>query len=1110
MKKFDVLNIDLNGKNLVEASAGTGKTYAIGILVLRLLLESKIKIEQILMVTYTNAAVDELELRIRKFINEAILYARNISECEDELIKLVIKKSIENQGIDITIKLLNEAIEFLDETSIFTIHGFCKRVLTDYAFENSMLLNTEIIDDQTRLIDDAAAEYWRRNVTVISPPILKKMLEKNFSFKKIKEIYLKITNGAKLRIKNIISPEDHNNIYDKLYQKSLNQHKQFKYVIEKNWLQIQGLKIGQLKSLKAAVDNNSLDDFEEIFLSSFKSKPDSPILQKLDFLFTEALNVIDAENSIQALIEDIIATYYQNAVDFIENNIESKKNRNKLVSFYDLIKILHNTVVKNQSLVLKKELNYKYKAIFIDEFQDTDKMQYEIFQNLFIEHSDTILYFIGDPKQSIYAFRGADLDTYNLAKSNLKDSLYSMNTNFRSTKYLLHGINEFFGTINVDELPISDSLNYVNIEFGNDSLGDLHCKGIKANSFEILTNTADQNNSENPNQKLILENLAGDIVELLSNGTIYKKNEHRNLKPSDIGILVRANLHGKLIKDKLASYNIPAIVVDDTKVLETTEARDLYFLLYAIYEPDHSSINRALLTNFTNFNTDQVKKLKFELVHDLFIDLQYLWNKSGVYSAVSGFIKNFNIRSILLSQVNPGGKRTYTNLIQLAEILNEKEIFDGLSPLELLDWLQRAIQGDKNAGKYEQVLEDDENSIQIVTAHKSKGLSYNIVILPFFNLVPKTTNNYFVEYKNDEGQKIISIYNDEEEKQYQQLIEDQENERLLYVAITRAVYKCMIFYNNKEGILKKYIDRLGNEPKYIVYRSSIDEPKISFKYSDFEEKTISEKARTFNTNIDISWKITSYSSLTSNKEYIPHYSEKNFDSKDSYDEFTFSSLEKGVQTGLIIHKLLEKINFSNPGNHRFLITKILDDFGKIPDESEIDHYILLLSHILNTDLSPIEFKLNQLNNSTKLTELEFYFSLDRFKTSELNSILPHLNLSYTEIEGVMHGFIDLVFEYDKKFYILDWKTNHLGYSIEDYEAKELKNEIIKNNYDLQYLIYTIALIRFLKSIKQDFDYERDFGGIFYLFVRGIRQNSNCGIYFEKPDHSQILTLESLI
>lgn len=1110
MKIFDVLNIDLKGKNLVEASAGTGKTYAIGILVLRLLLESKFKIEQILMVTYTNAAVDELELRIRKFIDEAILQVRNISECEDELINQVLNKSIETQGRDTTLKLLNEAIEFLDETSIFTIHGFCKRVLTDYAFENSMLLNTEIIDDQSHLIEDAAAEFWRRNVTVISPHILKKMLEKNFSLKNIKEIYLRVANGAKLRIKNNISTDNQEIIYDELYRLSLNQHKQFLSEIEKNWQQIQNARIGQLKSIKAAVDNNLIGDFKEIFLTSFRSKPDSAILQKLDFLFTEAIKVLDADNSIQALIVDIIATYYQKAVDFIESNIESKKKRNKLVSFYDLIKILHNTVVKNQSQVLKKELNYKYKAVFIDEFQDTDKMQYEIFQNLFIENSDTILYFIGDPKQSIYAFRGADLDTYNLAKSNLKDSLFSMNTNFRSTRFLLNGINEFFGTNEGVEPHIPDNLNYINVEFGNESLGDLQCNGIQANSFEILTNADNQDNPEALNQKLVLENLAGEIIELLSNSIIYKKNQHTNLKPSDIGILVRSNQHGKLIKDKLASYNIPAIVVDDTKVLETPEARDLYFVLYAIHDPDHSSISRALLSTFTNFNPDQIKKLNFELVHDLFIDLQNLWNKSGVYSAVSGFIKHFNIRSILLSPDNAGGKRAYTNLLQLAEILNEKEVFDGVSPLELLDWLQRARQGDKNAGKYEQLLEDDENSIQIVTAHKSKGLSYNIVILPFFNLVPKTKNNYFVEYKNQEAHKIISIYNDEEEKQHQQLIENQENERLLYVAITRAVYKCMIFYNNKDGILKKYIDKLGTESKHIVYRSAINPPDIYYKYLDFQEKSFSEKAKVFDTHIDNSWKVTSYSALTSNKEYVPHISEMNFDSKESYDEFIFFLLEKGVRTGLIVHKLLEKINFLNPVNHKFLITNILNDFGIIPSESETDLYFSLLSNILKTNLVPLDFKLSQLDNNKKLTELEFYFSLDRFKTTELNTILPHLNLNYTEIEGVMHGFIDLVFEYKNKFYILDWKTNHLGYRLEDYSPNKLNDEIIKNNYDLQYLIYTIALIRYLRSINPDFEYERGFGGIFYLFVRGIRQNSDYGIYFTKPDYNQILKLESLI
>ena len=244
MREFDVRTIDLSGKNLVEASAGTGKTYAIGILVLRLLLEKKIRIEEILMVTYTNAAVDELELRIRKFISDAILHVRDISICSEEHIKNIIEKSIRDNGHEQTLKLLNEATEFLDETSVFTIHGFCKKVLTDFAFENSMLLNTEIIDDQSRLIEDAVIEYWRRKINVTDPAILQKMLEKDLSVKNLTDLYIKHSNGAKLKIKNEIN-------FHTLSQDFISKNEKINYSkdilnreVEKNWHIIITLSLG--------------------------------------------------------------------------------------------------------------------------------------------------------------------------------------------------------------------------------------------------------------------------------------------------------------------------------------------------------------------------------------------------------------------------------------------------------------------------------------------------------------------------------------------------------------------------------------------------------------------------------------------------------------------------------------------------------------------------------------------------------------------------------------------------------------------------------------------------------------------------------------------------
>ncbi|MEZ4907343.1 MAG: UvrD-helicase domain-containing protein [Saprospiraceae bacterium] len=1108
MRLFDVLKIELKDKNLIEASAGTGKTYAIGILTLRLLLEKNIKIEQILMVTYTNAAVEELEIRIRKFIYIALNYTRYNIDTDNKQIKDIIEKSIKTNGKDKTLALLNEAIEFFDETSIFTIHGFCKKVITDYAFENSMLLNTELIEDQSNLIEEFIAEFWRENIATLDPEVLKSILDENFSFKNINSIFSKVSNGGKIRIKNIVNfTETASDI--KLLKAKIEYNKNILFnTFESSWQYLSTLKVGRLKNITNAIKQQSAEDLYEELKQKLTSEKINNDLYKLEFLFSESYDVINAEQELSTYILDLIANLYKKAVDFISIKLEQKKKRNKLVSFHDLIQVLHNTLVVSNNENLKKELNYKYRAIFIDEFQDTDILQYQIFKKLFIDNSNAILFLIGDPKQSIYGFRGADLETYTTAKDNLKNSVFSMNTNFRSTKELLLAINDFFHVDNSTDDIIQNNLDYTKVEFGNEYLGKLINTKGENNPFEVIENY-DLTSQKEQNQSIILTSMINEIVELLSNYEIQFKDKTIKISPSDIGILVRNNSHGALIKEKLAQHNIPSIIIDDTKVLETNEAKELYYVLFAIFEPEKSSINRALLTSFTNFTQDEIKKLNFEILNEKFNTILSFWTTSGVYSAISQFINLFDIQSHLINSETPNGNRIYTNLIHIAEILNEKEIYDGLSQIQLLDWLLRAIQGDKSVAKYEQKLESDDNSIQIVTVHKSKGLAYNIVILPLFNLTPHTNNDFCIEYKDENNEKIISVYKDNEEIESVKHQEIQENERLLYVAITRSVYKCIVhFNNNQNGILNSFIPKLNSNSNNIFFKHP-NLNSVTYKYSSNNLNTASKKPLLLKSKINNYWKITSYSSLANHKEYKPKYKLNINSYLSEYDEFIFNTLPKGVQTGLIIHKIFELIDFSSSKYHSNSIKNVLNDYGIIADSTLVEKYQSITENVLNSKLVHENFKLSEIESKDKITELEFFFSIDNFNTYLLQDIFPDLDISYPELEGVMHGFIDLVFEKSGKFYILDWKTNHLGSDINDYSEENLEAEIINNNYNLQYSIYTIALNRYLKSKKPDYDYKKDFGGIFYIFIRGVRTDKQSGVYFIKPNESLIKKLEDL-
>lgn len=1097
MKVFEVNHIALKGKNVVEASAGTGKTHAIAMLVLRLILEEKAKVEQILIVTFTKAAVAELEIRVRKILRNSLEMVSKNEFLQDQTWNNILQSSIKTKGSDNTHKLLTEAILFLDETSIFTIHSFCQTVLSDYAFENGLLLNTNIIEDQSNIIEDAAKEYWRMNITILPKDILNILILKEFNVDRIIEAYRIFEEGSSLRIKN--KPGSEVDICSNIskYESEILKLYQFLLAeITNDWQQIKDFKIdGRTKLARLRKENNVTGFTDTIIELASSTDKRNELLEKYNLIGDDYNNL---KSNFEEYKIDIVSDYLSSALINIDNFVKTKKKRNKVISFFDLIKILYeNVVVRNNSDVIKN-LNKKYRAVFIDEFQDTDYLQYSIFKRVFVENSPAILFFIGDPKQSIYSWRGADIDTYESAKKDLKDSLFTMNTNFRSTPQMIQAVNDFYAFSSS-----FDSLQYQSIYSGNDKLGTLKYASGSASAIDIVHDDDNKSKTES-----YLDYLAAEVIQILSNNTIDDESGSRKVKPQDIGILVRTNQHARDIKQKLNEFKIPSLIVDDTKVITTSEAKDLHEILTAVLEPKTDHISRAMLTSFMDYDIDQIQKLDFDNLKIQFINIYEEWKSNGVYSAIIRYIDVFNVRSILVNSDNPRGERIYTNLLHLADILNQKEIRGALTPLRLLDWFQRARQGDKSVQKYEQQLETDQNSLQIVTVHKSKGLQYNIVILPKMNLRGSASKHFYTQYKSN-GHKFFSIYHDEEEKAASELQSIYENERLLYVAITRAVFKCIIFYDGKNGILKPYIDRLDRNSISINFKTpQIPEKQFRYRFSGIDMKSL--HTLDFNGKIDNSWKVTSYTGLSPHGELTSVKEIDNFVPSDNYDKFIFSDLAKGAKTGLIIHEILEKINFNDDKYHESILRNVLSKYEIKEDQINNVNFKSLINNIIKTNLFPYNFKLDQIINDHRISELEFYFSFPKFKTKELCRLIPGLTLNNIDIQGVMHGFVDLIFYYQGKYYILDWKTNHLGYDNSDYDIDSLSEAVIRNTYNLQYYIYTIALVRYLRSKNSNFDYNRDFGGIFYLFIRGMRENSVRGIFYDLPEENRVMEIDSLL
>ena len=1118
-EKFDASTVPLESSNLIEASAGTGKTYSIAILLLRLLLEKKFSIKEILMVTFTKAAVAELEERIRLFIRLAYQVSKE-EKIEDTTISTIVNNAIERDGREIVSQLLRDAVIFLDETSVLTIHSFCQQTLTEFAFETNQLFGAELLQDTAQIIEAAVNRFWRKHITSIPTPLLGSVIN-NLSRGNIVDIVKNHLDGKRYNAYNAAEKIDLDEAY---YLNILT-------AIENYTIQYDEERAALIKkitetnaSLKTTCNANTiakknmlhLVDEPEAFLGYLVAKRGSAYIIKL---FADLLDLWDKCEAIkiekEAASGKFIDTIYYAAITEVGAEVKKYKLQNNLVSFDDLILNLHTALVKKENPVLIAALQKKYKAVFIDEFQDTDRLQYEIFKKAFA--TNTVLFYIGDPKQSIYAWRKADIATYFKAYDDV-DVRYEMNENYRSSEAYIKAMNLFFQpTADFDTFhypAAAQAITYIPVNSptintkGKLLLNDVDCTPISINY--------------QPNKPSIEYAVAAQIVDLLSNKkySISKNGIHRNIKPSDIGILVRKNKEGNIIKKILAKYGLPAITIGDAKVLESDEAISILYILEAMIDISKSNINRALLASFTGFNTKQILALKEETAIELFKKYKINWDTDGIYSALMNFMADFGIQQIVLQNNFENGERTITNLYQLVELLYKIQTTKKLSALELIGWLKRSIErNDVQGDEYEQRIENDEECIKIVTIHKSKGLEYNIVLAPFLDIAEYKTAT-FCSFRSDDGTYINfkkEQLTDDQLAEFRQQTE-QENRRILYVALTRAVYKCFV-YKSTDGKLKN--STLGFFTSAVTLTNNIlieeiisaDIPeKYHYKPIIVNKPDITANKINFSLQQE-NWQRMSYTMLAAE---VDKPAKKNTVlPQDEYDHFIFRQLIKGSQTGNMLHYILENLHFTNNEQWKTVLETAIKRFA--PAQKDI--YLLplenMLTHILNAPIliDDVSFNLAEVNFENRIHEFEFDFPVKTFQAAELQTLTDkNLLINVKErynLEGIMNGKIDMLFKCKGKYFILDWKSTYLGDTLEPYTPAALQDAMNENNYHLQYLIYTLATKKYLESRLPDFNYERDFGGVLYLFIRGMRAGTNYGIFNCKPTIGQVEILENL-
>lgn len=1154
-ENFDAVTVELvKQAQGVEASAGTGKTYSIAILALRLLLEKDIPINKILMVTFTRAAVAELELRVRSFIRHALEIARDPDVADpDENIKEIVSARILATSEAAVVKKLENAVVLLDETAVLTIHSFCQRVLQEFSFETMQAFGTEMMseEDYNLLMTDHLNDYWRSKIATLHPDILTALLrkqiffrgdsKKTLTFKMDRKVIFQMVKSG-LSGKKPFNPEallndflqgtHQNQILQVIAQTEIAKNVFIKATQDKKneILVLLQRDKDAVNAFKDLLENDLWGPFVDVVWMKQRTDYTEVVLQPvLEELNAYIKKRTDLEFSLRILCQQIAS----DATTSVEKLIGRAKDNRLSKTFDDLIIQVRKAVTEGtQKDELKSRLCERFQAVFIDEFQDTDADQYKIFNELF--GSDHYLYFIGDPKQSIYGWRKADLSTYFKAVKEVH-TIHEMNTNYRSNSRLIDAMNKFFR-------PVADGEVFDTFRYGD----DLKYKNVR---------------SPEPNDKAILISTKGQVAPILvsSHGKIgqrfkaltalvsqlvwsgeYKLEKNgvaSDIKFSDIGILVRANSKGRQIKKMLAAARIPAVTVADTGILETPEARELFYVLSGIYDLTVSSVNRAMLTTIAGYSVEQLAMANSEDLMARFRRYQETWKSKGVYVMLQQFMADHDIhRRFYQSRVN-NAERSVANVLHLTDLIHRISVRKSYDMQEQVQWLQRGMEGETLEGdEYVQRIESDEDAVKIVTIHKSKGLEYPIVICP--QLEPSVQSKFpTAEFQTKDGDYVTVVkqtlesYSDE--KDLFELQQERENLRLLYVAITRAKQQCFILtdkdYKKEDGFLGRFLSKISLEDsqnnlvRFWTPSLAIAPMRVAPAQTETAEYSSPGRFQLREKN----WRRASFTRLTPDHTPVPMPPSQRTD-MDAYDHFVFRRLRKGAVTGNMLHAIFENINFAAAQSWAPVVSKMVKrfqvrNFTDPAGGDSFEHALTgMVEQILETRILPDNpFTLTGLDRSNRLTELEFDLKLCPFAVSELQELAPAdapFKVSLTdedgmgsrqELEGIMNGLMDLFFEHDGRYYILDWKSNYLGDRVEDYSAAQVALAMAENNYHLQYHLYTLAALRYLRSRITNFDFEHQFGGVVYLFVRGVRRDRSEGIFFTRPDLKVIEAMDEL-
>lgn len=1166
---------------LIEASAGTGKTYNIAALFTRLVLVEQLPVERILVVTFTKAATAELKTRLRAQLTQALSWVRGDENARaDDTLQAVIEAARATAvGDDQCLLLrLQAALNRFDGAAIYTIHGFCQRLLSDYAFYCGAPFDTEISATDPALLLTLAQDYWRRHVSHhpqhaplaaaagLTPQRLVQELQHwldraDMAFRQPAASDWAQAQAQLAQVWAALRP--HMADLAALFWQCRPQLNGTVY--NKNTFeQLLGALVRAATGEAAPLQLDKADKLALLQPDNIRQhvKKNAHIPAEAIARLALIANFDSARRHCLAAEEAARLQLQIDAASDIRTRLAEHKRNSRRRNFDDLLADTAAALdpARNpQAEDLAHAVAQQWHIALIDEFQDTDAQQYAVFSRAFAAQGRPLL-MVGDPKQAIYRFRGADIHTYLQAVANTPPAQrYSLDTNHRSHAALLDGIGLLFADkarpfalAGIDYPPIRARRAESLLQTAEPPI---HIRWLPENPVSAAAAAPDKFSKETLNTwsaRYCADEIAATLVQASAGALHIRDTEGgaaRLLRAADIAVLVRSHSEGERVAAELKLRGIASVSLANASVFNSPEATAVAALLAFWREPRRTATLRFVLGG-TLYGWDAVA------LHQLNQDAAALnswllraqqaqedWQQHGIYSALSLFAHSSDLEGNLLRR---GQERSLTNFWQLAELLAEAEA-QHPTPAALHQWLQHTLGGDRPPLEAAQLrLESDEALVKIVTMHAAKGLEYPLVFCPFaWNAQEADGRDWQAVYGAGGSELVAKPLLTAADRAHLRSEDLGESLRLYYVALTRARERLVIY-------AAPCSDTAANALAYLLSPAADENANRDFWEKAAKNKCLSTRLKTCwqeriaRLSTSFCWhegapaparlppaaatnstyraaaiaprsfrfvRHTSFTALSRRDSSAGHDAEAVLPidaaeaavpqtAAEAPPETALLAFARGPQAGVCLHALLEESDFTCPAAAQAeRYPPILTRHGFGDTDAAVFHP--MIDAVRRSPLWP-DSSLADIPRERQLAEMGFVLHMHDFSLPRLHTWLAQTHiglpehcvqaaqrLDFATVNGFLNGFIDLVCQdAHGRVALVDYKSNHLGNRLADYQPAALAHAVAEHHYYLQALIYAIAVARHLKlrhalppviSVR-------------YLFLRGLRPGSAEGIW----------------